>query len=75
MRLYGEVLIQDNWCFIKRGNLDTDMHREKAKRRDTEKTTIYRPRRKAQNRSFPCDPQKELTLPMTVILDLQPPDL
>lgn len=45
---------------IKRVNLDTEMHREKAAR---EKTVTYKPRRKVWNRSFPRASQKKPTLP------------
>lgn len=36
-RSHGWFLIQNDWCFIKRGNLDTGIHRDKAMWRDTER--------------------------------------
>lgn len=48
---------------IKRGNLDRDLHREKAIWwNNVEKMAVYKPRRKAWNTSFHHSPQKKLTL-------------
>lgn len=39
---------------IQRGNLNTeDAQKEEDVKRHRDKTTIYKPRRKAKNRSFP----------------------
>ena len=37
---------------IRRGNLDTDIHRGKTRKKHREKTVTYKPRRKAQKE--PC---------------------
>ena len=40
-------------------------------RRHREKLPTYKPKREAWDRSSPYNPQKELTLPMTMILDFR----
>lgn len=65
MRSLRLSLIQWDDVLLKRENsdLETNMHRKKKKLRPREKTTLYKPKRKAWINSFPHDIQKEPNLP------------
>lgn len=54
----GWVLIQYGWCPKNRGNLDIEMYIQEESCVNM-KVDIYKPKREAQNRYFPQNPQKE----------------
>lgn len=68
MRSLGLSLIQYDNVLLKRENsdLETNMRRKKKKLRPREKTTVYKPKRKAWINYFPHDIQKEPNLPTSL---------
>ena len=62
-RSLGWALIQCDWCPYKKISEQRHTEKEDDKKRQREKTAIYKPRREARNRSFLQSPQKEPPLP------------